>query len=187
MPIAKLHLIEGYSDDDKLRLGRAVSQAIMSVIPANPDAVTVLLEEHKSSEYMRGGQQRSPAPALPDPKAIVTRYLDAMEQRDLDTAESFLADGFVMHFPNTAPMHDLSALIEWAKTRYQYVKKTYSGIEAFQGDDCGVVVVRGHLNGAWPDGSAFKSVRFIDRFEVVRGKIRLQDVWNDLGEVRPKT
>ena len=186
MPIAHLHLIEGYSDDDKTRLGKAVTAAIMSVVPATADAVSVLIAEHKATEYMRSGEHRSPAPALPDPATIVTAYLSAMEDRDLEKAGNYLADEFEMHFPNAAPMRDLGELITWATHRYDHVRKTYSAIESFQGDDCAVVIVRGHLDGAWPDGSSFQRVRFIDRFEVVQGKIRFQEVWNDLGEVRKR-
>ena len=38
----------------------------------------------------------------------------------------------------------------------------------------------------WLDGSEFKNIRFIDRFEVVKGKLQRQDVWNDLAEIRAK-
>ena len=44
------------------------------------------------------------------------------------------------------------------------------------------VYVSGTLSGEWPDGAAFTGIRFIDRFEVERGLIRCQDVWNDLAE-----
>lgn len=184
MPLAKLDVMEGYSDADKSRLGKAVTDAICFVVPASPDAVVVIIEEHSRANYMRGGQHREPAAALPDPKDIVLAYLEAMEQRDLATAGALLADGFEMHFPNTPAMTQLDELIAWAKPRYQQVHKTYSGIEAFQGVDCAVVFARGMLNGVWPDGSAFDGVRFIDRFEISDGKIRLQEVWNDMGEVR---
>ena len=184
MPLAKLDVMEGYSDADKSRLGKAVTDAICFVVPASPDAVVVIIEEHSRANYMRGGQHREPAAALPDPKGVVLAYLEAMEQRDLATAGALLADGFEMYFPNTPAMTQLDELIAWSKPRYQQVNKTYSGIEAFQGVDCAVVFARGMLNGVWPDGSAFDGVRFIDRFEISGGKIRLQEVWNDMGEVR---
>jgi hypothetical protein len=57
--------------------------------------------------------------------------------------------------------------------------------ESWQGDKT-VVYVRGVLNGEWPDGTAFKDIRFVDRFEVIKGLISRQDVWNDLAEMRPK-
>jgi hypothetical protein len=107
-----------------------------------------------------------------------------MEQRDLATAKGFLSDGFEMLFPNASVMTSLDDLIDWAKGRYAQISKSYSGIDAYPGDDCTVVIARGHLSGAWPDGRPFSGIRFIDRFELVDGKIRLQEVWNDLGEVK---
>ena len=35
--------------------------------------------------------------------------------------------------------------------------------------------------------AALKRIRFIDRFEVIDGKITKQDVWNDMAEVRANT
>jgi len=48
------------------------------------------------------------------------------------------------------------------------------------------VYCTGTLEGVWLDGRAFSGVRFIDRFEVAEGRIRRQDVWNDLAEVAPR-
>ena len=42
------------------------------------------------------------------------------------------------------------------------------------------------LNGVWLDGTEFKDIRFIARFEVVKGKLQRQDVWNDWAEMRDK-
>ncbi len=184
MPVAEIHLIEGYSDTEKTRLGRAVTDAIRFVVPAAPEAITVMLHERKPGQYMRGGTHRSPAPALPDPALIVRQYLDAMEARDLDAARAFLADGFTMTFPGAAPMTTLDALIAWSKPRYAFVRKSYDGTEAFQGAEGAVVYTRGTLSGEWPDGTAFEGIRFIDRFEVTVGKITRQDVWNDIAEVK---
>jgi limonene-1,2-epoxide hydrolase len=133
---------------------------------------------------MRGGQRRAPAPALPDPAAVVMDYLAAMEARDLDRAQAHLGDGFEMVFPGTAPMTTLADLVAWAAPRYRFVTKTYQGVEAFQGDRA-VVYTRGTLAGEWPDGTAFSGIRFIDRFELENGRIMRQDVWNDIAEVRP--
>ena len=54
--------------------------------------------------------------------------------------------------------------------------------------DCDTCVVHCHgtLSGEWPDGEAFAGIRFIDRFEVQGELLHRQDVWNDLGEHRPR-
>lgn len=185
MPTIELHLIEGYQPDDKLRLGEALTDAVRSVIPAAPEAVTVMIHEMKPDAYFRGRTHRDPAPALPDPAELVRAYLSAVEARRIDEAETMQADGFVMKFPGTPEMFRLSELVDWAAPRYRFVTKTYEGFDALQSpEEAAIVYCRGTLSGEWPDGTAFDGIRFIDRFEVVDGKITRQDVWNDMGEVR---
>jgi len=185
VPIVEVHLIEGYSDADKTRLCTALTQAARLVVPAAPDAITVMLNELPPGHYMRGNAHRQPAPAKPDPSDVVRQYLTAMEARDLTRAQAMLADGFSMTFPGTAPMTSLDQLIAWAEPRYRFVTKTYDGFDALQSeDDAAVVYCRGTLSGEWPDGKAFDSIRFIDRFEVINDKLTRQDVWNDIAEIR---
>ena len=185
MPIVEAHILEGYSPDDKLRLTTALTDAIRFVVPAPDEAITVMLHEHRPENYARGGERRSPAPALRDPVEIVRAYLDAMEARELAVAEGLLGPGFTMTFPGTGPMTTLADLVEWAKDRYRFVTKTYEAFEAFPSDGAAVVYTRGTLSGEWPDGSAFSGIRFIDRFALRDGKIVRQDVWNDIAEMRP--
>ena len=108
-----------------------------------------------------------------------------MERRDLAAAQEMLCDGFVMHFPGSGPMTSLQEMVEFSAPRYQFVTKTYEGFDAMQGaGDAAIVYCRGTLSGKWPDGSAFAGIRFIDRFEVVQGRITRQDVWNDIASTR---
>lgn len=186
MPIVEAHVLEGYAPEAKQRLITALTDAVRFVVPAPDEAITVMLHEHASGNYARGGVSRRPAPALPDPAELVLAYLRAMEARDLETAEAFLGDGFAMVFPGTGPMHGLAELVAWAKDRYRFVTKSYDAVEAFPSGGAAVVYTRGTLAGEWPDGTAFSGIRFIDRFEVTGGRITRQDVWNDLGEVRPR-
>lgn len=185
MPIVETHILEGYTASEKQRLTAALTDAIRFVVPAPDEAITVLLHEYPAEAYARGGQTRQPAPALPNPADLVLAYLRAMDARDLDSARAALGDGFTMVFPGTGPLHSLDQLIDWAKPRYRHVTKTIEGVEAFQGQGAAVVFTRGTLAGEWPDGTPFDGIRFIDRFEVVGGKITKQDVWNDIAEVRP--
>lgn len=184
MPVVEIHLIEGYDDSTKARLGQALTDAVLQVVPAAPDAVTILTHEVSPAGYMRDGKPRSPAPALPDPKAIVGEFLAAMERRDLTAAEQFLGAGFQMTFPGGVRMTRLPELVDWAKERYRSVTKTYDGFDVAAGDHGALVFCFGTLSGEWPDGTAFDGIRFIDRFEMQGGLIVRQDVWNDLGEVR---
>ncbi|MFN3938073.1 MAG: nuclear transport factor 2 family protein [Gemmobacter sp.] len=113
-------------------------------------------------------------------EATVRAYLSAMEARDLALAQTFLGPGFEMTFPGGVRMTTLTALVDWAKPRYRFVRKHYDGFDALDG----VCYCFGTLDGEWPDGTPFAGIRFIDRFELSGGLIVRQDVWNDLGEVR---
>lgn len=185
MPVVQVHLLQGYDAEQKTRLGKALTDAIRFVVPAAPEAITVMLHEMEKADYMRGGTSRDPAPALPNPAGVVRAYLASMEARDLDAAQAMLAEGFTMTFPGTAPMATLQELIDWAKPRYRFVTKTYDGFDAMQSDgDAALVYCRGTLAGEWPDGTPFGGIRFIDRFELVGGRITRQDVWNDIAETK---
>ena len=183
MPIIQVHLIEGYSDAEKARLGVAITGAVASVVPAHPDQITVMTHDHPPGNYMRGGTQRSPAPARPDPAEQVRAYLDAMEARDLDKAGKYLAKGFRMTFPGGVVMDDPADLVAWSKTRYARVTKTYETFDTATTLEGPVVHCSGTLSGEWLDGTAFEGIRFIDRFTFEDGLIADQRVWNDIAEV----
>ena len=185
MPIVELHVLQGYDKDDKRRLGEALTDAVRFVVPAPADLVTVMIHDMPAENYYRGRTMRKPAAALPDPAGIVHGFLSAMERRDLATAEAMLGEGFVMHFPGSGPMTALQEMVGFSAPRYQSVTKTYEGFDAMQGaGDAAIVYCRGTLSGKWPDGSPFAGIRFIDRFEVVQGRITRQDVWNDIASTR---
>jgi 4-oxalocrotonate tautomerase family enzyme len=185
MPVIELHLLEGYSPEEKARLGRCLTNAVRFVLPADPEAITVMVHEMAPEHYYRGGTTRSPASAHSDPRHIVQQFLDAMLARDLVAAQGFLAPGFTMQFPGAAPMTKLEELIAWSKPRYKAVAKSYERFDALQSEGAArVVYCFGTLHGEWLDGTQFDGIRFIDRFEVVAGAITRQDVWNDMAEVK---
>ncbi|MBL8384950.1 MAG: nuclear transport factor 2 family protein [Burkholderiales bacterium] len=118
------------------------------------------------------------------PEQIVRRYLALMEARDLEAAQALLAEGFWMEFPGAARMHSLGALIDWARPRYRFVRKTYDHFDTCAAGETAAVYCFGTLAGEWHDGSAFSGIRFIDRFTVRDGRLIDQRVWNDLAEHR---
>ena len=188
MPIVELHILEGYGSAEKQRLGEALTDAVRFVVPAAPELVTVMIHDMPRENYYRGRTARTPAPARPDPSNLVQSFLSAMEAREIDVAQAMLGEEFVMNFPAAPPMHTLQELIDWAKPRYRFVKKTYEGYDAMQGvGDQAIVYCRGTLSGEWLDGAAFAGIRFIDRFEITDGKITCQDVWNDIADIKAQT
>ncbi len=184
MPVVTLTLMEGYDESVREDLGRRLTDAISAVINPPLDGITVVIHEVAPANYMRGRSHRTPGRPSLAPVEVVRQYLYAMESRDLDGAESYLADGFTMTFPGGAVFHRAQELVDWAMDRYRWVKKIYQRFDEAPAEDGVVVTCFGTLHGEWPDGEAFEGIRFIDRFTVRAGKILDQMVWNDMGEVR---
>lgn len=181
MPVTQITLLEGYPPEVRERLVQRVGDAVRSVIAA-PEAGTTTYIQHAAT-YRRDARVFTAGNAAhPVASDVVRTFLEAMEARDLDRARGFLAPGFSMVFPGGARFNALEQLVEWGRGRYQRVGKRFEGFdESWQGD-LSVVYVRGTLHGVWPDGAAFEGIRFIDRFEVVAGRLARQEVWNDLAE-----
>ena len=120
----------------------------------------------------------------------VRAFLDAMEERDLARAASFLGEGYTMTFPGGVQFTRLEELVLWSKPRYRFVKKRYSRFEqgaASDGSGGASVTCFGTLYGEWPDGAPFEGIRFCDWFLLgADGKLLAQEVWNDMALVVPR-
>ena len=183
MPVIAITLLPGYDAATQDRLLTRLTQAARSVIAAPAAGTTAFIQE--AAAYRRDGRtMQAGRETRPEASGLVREFLQRMEARDLAGASAFLAPGFTMHFPGAAPMHRLEELVAWSKPRYQRVGKTYERFDECWGDEATVVYCSGTLHGVWLDGTPFDGIRFIDRFEVVDGLLRRQDVWNDMGDVR---
>ena len=185
MPVVSITLLPGYSPEARERLVGRVARSVRSVIAAANAGTTVFVNE--AATYQRDGQVFSQGgPEVADASALVRRFLLLMQERKLDEARQLLAPGFEMVFPGGKPMREFAELLDWAKTRYTRVGKHFERFDEVWGDESTVVYCTGTLEVVWLDGKPFSGIRFIDRFEVVGGLIRRQDVWNDLAEVAPR-
>ena len=185
MPVISVTLLPGYPQDAQHRLVQRLAHTARSVIDASDAGTTVFVQE--VSAYRRDGNVfSSGGPVLPEASQLVAQFLDCMAARNFQAAQAFLAPSFEMVFPGGETMHQLTELLSWAAPRYQKVGKTKMHFDESWKRDKTVVYCRGMLNGVWLDGTEFKDIRFIDRFEVVKGKLQRQDVWNDLAEMRDK-
>jgi len=182
MPIINVTLIEGYSDEARLRLSQRLTNATLSVIKAPADLVTVVTSEAAPANYVRGGVKRTPGPAEPVASDVVLSYLKVMEQRDLSAASAYLGKEFNMTFPGGVSFTTLQQLVQWSKTRYTSIAKTYDQLDESYSASGTIVYCYGTLHGEWLDGTKFSEIRFIDRFELCDGLIQSQQVWNDLSE-----
>ena len=63
---------------------------------------------------------------FPNAIAQIKNYLDAMENRNLTLAKSFLDNNFKLVFPGDNVFSSLEEVIDWAKLRYRWVKKLRS-------------------------------------------------------------
>ena len=185
MPVISVTLLPGYPQDALHRLVQRLAHTARSVIDASDAGTTVFVQE--VSAYRRDGNVfSSGGPVLPEASQLVAQFLECMAARNFEAAQAFLAPSFEMVFPGGETMHQLTELLSWAAPRYQKVGKTKMHFDESWQSDKTVVYCRGMLNGVWLDGTEFKDIRFIDRFEVVKGKLQRQDVWNDLAEMRDK-
>ncbi len=183
MPVISITLLPGYRPETEQRLVGRVALAARSVIAAPNAGTTVFVNQ--ASTYQRDGRVFSAGGAeRPEATAIAREFLDRMQARDLVAAARFLAPDFIMQFPGGAPMQRLEQLVQSAAGRYRSVAKDYEKVDECWTEDGAIVYCSGTLHGIWLDGSAFSGIRFIDRFEIVDGLIRRQDVWNDLAQAQ---
>lgn len=183
MPVVSITLLPGYEPSTQHRMVDRVAQAVRSVIATPEAGTTVFINE--VSTYRRDGKIFSGGRAAhPVASQVVKSFLQAMQNRDMTTAQSFLHPEFRMCFPGGQQMQSLTELVSWAQHRYTHIAKHYDQFEESWQGDTTVVFCHGTLQGTWLNGEAFEGIRFIDRMEVQDGLIRRQDVWNDLAEHR---
>lgn len=119
-----------------------------------------------------------------EPAATVTGFLRDLEAGNIAAATARTAPGFSMQFPGGMTFTTFDALFEWARQRYTGIRKTFERIDAAVEGDSAIVHVSGTLSGRWLDGEDFSGIRYLDRFDLRRGLITHQTVWNDMGETR---
>jgi phenylpyruvate tautomerase PptA (4-oxalocrotonate tautomerase family) len=182
MPVITVTLIEGYDAVTRRRLSERLTDAALATIAAPVEGVTVIVNEVAPASYMRGRSAKTPGPAPTPPAEVCLAFLDAVGRRDLAAAVALTGEGFTMTFPGGARFTDFGQLLDWAAPRYRRIAKTIERVEEAPLGVRVAVHVSGTLSGEWPDGAAFAGIRFIDRFEVERGLIHSQEVWNDLAQ-----
>ena len=126
---------------------------------------------------------------VPDSRAaaaigVVRAFLAALEARDVAAAQSHLAADARIVVPGGRTVGSVRELVANSVGRYRAVGKHVERFDVVDGNDRVIVYCLGTLHGVWPDGTAFRGIRFIDRFELRGDRIVLQQVWNDAGEHR---
>jgi ketosteroid isomerase-like protein len=122
------------------------------------------------------------SPANTDDAEIVRAFLEASMKPDAERAASFIGKDFKLTFTGGRTYDHPSGSIDFNAKRYRWVKKAMERFDVVAGAEETIVYSIGTLYGEWPDGTAFKDNRYIDRFVVRGGKIVRMDVWNDSAE-----
>jgi ketosteroid isomerase-like protein len=117
-----------------------------------------------------------------DDVEIVRAFLHASMKPDAERAASFIGANFTLTFTGGRTYDHPSGSIGFNAKRYRWVKKSMDRFDVVPGTDETIVYSIGTLYGEWPDGTAFKDNRYVDRFVVRDGKIVRMDVWNDSAE-----
>ena len=112
--------------------------------------------------------------------ATVTRFLRLVEERDLDGAAAYLADGAEIVFHGGRRFTSLAEQV--AASRYRNIRKQFERFDVVAEGPAAIVYVIGWLSGVDASGERFDGVRFIDRLVLVAGRIVDHRVWNDLQE-----
>jgi hypothetical protein len=114
---------------------------------------------------------------------FIQRFLQLMEARDLDTANTMILPSASIVFPGGKVFTSQAEMVTASKGRYKWVKKTFDKIDALLlSEDEVVVYVMGTLYGENRHDVEFSGIRYIDRFVIQDGLIVSQEVWNDLAE-----
>lgn len=113
---------------------------------------------------------------------IVLAYLEASMVPDPETAARYVAEGVRITFTGGREFAHPRETAAFNAGRYRWVKKRMERLDVAPQADRTVVYSLGTLYGEWPDGTPFEGNRYVDRFEVVGGRIVRMEVWNDSAE-----
>ena len=118
---------------------------------------------------------------MTDPVALVDRYLQLCEDREVEAAAAHLSQSIRIQFPAGEVYGSLGELVAAPKP-YAWVRKRRDRFAVGAEGDATVVTSIGRLYGEKLDGTRFEDIRYVDVFVVRDGLIVEQLVWNDLSE-----
>lgn len=118
---------------------------------------------------------------MTDPVALVDRYLQLCEDREVEAAAGHLAPTVRIQFPAGKVYGSLAELVAAPKS-YTWIRKIRDRYAVGTDGDTTVVTSIGRLYGERLDGTPFEDIRYVDVFVLRDGLISEQLVWNDLSE-----
>lgn len=115
-----------------------------------------------------------------DARTLVVQYLDLIQERNLEAAKQHLHPEATIIYPGSRVFASLDDQFLATAQIFRSIRKTFRRIDVIPLRDGAIVYALGHLRGEATDGTNFSRVRFIDRFEILDGRIVSHEVWNDL-------
>lgn len=123
---------------------------------------------------------------MPSAIEVVKKFLDAMGKRDFATMETVIAPNFKMTVTGGSVFTHPREFAAQSKGRQKSAIKTTDRYDEIPTANGMIVYSIGSMAGEWNNGTSYSGVRYIDRFEVVNGKIADMNVYSDMAEFRPK-
>ena len=123
---------------------------------------------------------------MPSAVDVVKTFLGAMGKRDFATMETVMAPNFKMTVTGGSVFSHPRDFAAQSKARQKSAIKTTDRYDEIPTANGAIVYSIGSMAGEWNNGKKYQDVRYIDRFEIVNGKIADMNVYSDMAEFRPK-
>jgi limonene-1,2-epoxide hydrolase len=123
---------------------------------------------------------------MPHAVDVVKAFLEAMGKRDFAAMEAVMAPSFKMTVTGGSTFTHPREFAAQSKGRQKSAIKTTDRYDEVPMPGGMIVYSIGSMAGEWNNGTRYSGVRYIDRFEVVNGKITDMNVYSDMAEFRPK-
>jgi hypothetical protein len=115
-------------------------------------------------------------------KALVARYIRAMETDDVETVKRLSQAAAALEYPGGSTFPSVEKLIEWSKTRHKGIRHVIEDICVASTGVTAIAYVDGTLRGAWMDDTNFEGIRFIYKFDINDGLIARTRLWSDVAD-----
>jgi len=123
---------------------------------------------------------------MPSAIDVVKTFLEAMGRRDFAAMEAVMAPNFKMTVTGGSVFTHPRDFAAQSRGRQKSAVKTTDRYDEIPTATGVIVYSIGSMAGEWNNGTTYQGVRYIDRFEIVNGKIADMNVYSDMAEFRPK-
>jgi ketosteroid isomerase-like protein len=123
---------------------------------------------------------------MPSVVDVVKTFLEGMSKRDFAAMEAVMAPNFKMTVTGGSVFKHPRDFAAQSRARQKSAIKTTDRYDEIPTATGAIVYSIGSMAGEWNNGTTYRDIRYIDRFEIVNGKIAEMNVYSDMAEFRPK-